>query len=139
METIMNQGGYNDPYRHSMWASGPNDEPKPWYAAVGVGVAATAAIATAMYLLGGREAPKMPGLGDLGAFGKREIGLGALWADQIQDEVLCEQVRKLSDDKVKKLLAEWKEDLNSENSVARSSASRWVPALTAELEKRGLS
>ena len=54
------------------------DNTKKMLMAAGVGVGATAAVATAMYFLGGREAPHVPSLGELGAFGKREIGFGAL-------------------------------------------------------------
>jgi len=55
-----------------------DDSTKSTLVAVGVGVGATAAIATAMYFLGGREAPKMPTLTGLGDLAKREIGVGAL-------------------------------------------------------------
>ena len=55
-----------------------DDSTKKTLMAVGVGVGATGVIATAMYFLGGREAPKTPSLGELGAFGKREMGFGAI-------------------------------------------------------------
>jgi len=45
--------------------------------AAGVGVGATAAIATAMYFLGGREMPHVPSLGEVTDLAKSEIGFGA--------------------------------------------------------------
>jgi hypothetical protein len=57
------------------------DSTKKTLMAVGVGVGATGVIATAMYFLGGREAPKMPSLGDVTGFTKREIGFGVLSAE----------------------------------------------------------
>lgn len=42
-----------------------DDSTKSTLVAVGVGVGATAAIATAMYFLGGRENPKLPSFGDV--------------------------------------------------------------------------
>jgi len=76
----MKQGDFHDPYRANNWSSGPGaDAPvNSTLIAVGVGVGAVAIIGTAMYFLGGREAPRVPSLDELGAFGKREIGLGAL-------------------------------------------------------------
>jgi len=53
------------------------EDTKKTVTAVAVGVGATAAIATAMYFLGGREAPKMPSLGEVTVLAKREIGFGA--------------------------------------------------------------
>jgi hypothetical protein len=64
------------------------DETKKTLMAVGVGVGATGVIATAMYFLGGRESPKMPSLGDVTWFTKREIGLGALHAYDVDDRVV---------------------------------------------------
>jgi|SRR5271166_171789 len=55
-----------------------DDNTKKNLLAVGVGVGATAAIATAMYFLGGREAPKVPSFGDVTGFAKREIGFGCV-------------------------------------------------------------
>ena len=49
--------------------------------AVGVGVAATGAIATAMYFLGGREAPKLPSFGELTGAAEKEIGFGSFESD----------------------------------------------------------
>jgi hypothetical protein len=43
---------------------------------VGVGVGATAVIATAMYFLGGREMPKIPSFGEAGRLVKREALFG---------------------------------------------------------------
>jgi hypothetical protein len=64
------------------------DSTKKTLMAVGVGVGATGVIATAMYFLGGREAPKMPTMTGFGNLTKREIGFGALVETRI---------RKLSD------------------------------------------
>jgi hypothetical protein len=50
-----------------------DDNTKKMLMAVGVGVGATGAIAGAMYFLGGREAPHVPSLSELGKFGKREF------------------------------------------------------------------
>ena len=58
-----------------------DDNTKKALTAVGVGVGATAVIGAAMYFLGGREAPHVPSMSELGAFGKSEIGLGALTVD----------------------------------------------------------
>jgi len=75
----MNAGDYHDPWNHNVWARGPGtDDKPPAWKAVAVGVGATAAVATAMYFLGGREAPKVPTLEGLGDFAKREVGFGAL-------------------------------------------------------------
>jgi hypothetical protein len=52
------------------------DDTKKTLTAVGVGVGATAAIATAMYFLGGREAPKLPTFGDAEKLAKREVLFG---------------------------------------------------------------
>ena len=57
-----------------------DDNTKKMLMAAGVGVGATGAIATAMYFLGGREAPKMPSLTGIGDFAKREVGFGAVFA-----------------------------------------------------------
>jgi len=42
--------------------------------AVGVGVGALGVVATAMYFLGGREAPKVPSMHDLEKVVRRETG-----------------------------------------------------------------
>ena len=65
------------------------DDTKKVLTAVGVGVAATSVIATAMYFLGGREAPKLPSFGELTGAAKREIGFGAVatWSDDRTDEL----------------------------------------------------
>ena len=61
------------------------DDTKKTLTAVGVGVGATSIIATAMYFLGGREAPKLPSFGELTGAAKREIGFGALSFVPVED------------------------------------------------------
>ena len=86
----MNQGDYHDPYRASIWASGPGEDHKPGVGTVvAVGVAATAAIATAMYFLGGREAT------GIGNFAKSQIGIGAIqFNDGYADHALFKSERE---------------------------------------------
>jgi hypothetical protein len=75
----MNQGSYHDPFRASIWASGPSigEESKPSVgAAIAVGVGTTAIIATAMYFLGGRELPKLPTFGETEKLVEREVLFG---------------------------------------------------------------
>ena len=67
-------------------------EDKKALTAAGVGVGATALVATAMYFLGGREAPKVPSLDELSTFGKREFLFGALSSTSMED--LPETIRR---------------------------------------------
>jgi len=53
------------------------DSTKNTLIAVGVGVGAVSLIGTAMYFLGGREAPKLPSLKDVGRLARAETGFGA--------------------------------------------------------------
>jgi len=53
------------------------DSTKNTLIAVGVGVGTVSLLGTAMYFLGGREAPKVPSLGELEALGKREFLFGS--------------------------------------------------------------
>ena len=62
-----------------------DDNTKKMLMAAGVGVGATAAVAKAMYFLGGREAPHVPSLGEVTGLAKREIGFGAVSIDRVQE------------------------------------------------------
>ena len=74
------------------------DSTKKMLMAAGVGVGATAAIATAMYFLGGREAPHVPSLGEVTGLAKRETWFGAT---------------SLLDLTPREALTRWREDLDS--------------------------
>jgi|SRR5271166_4202784 len=77
------------------------DSTKKALMAVGVGVGVTAVVATAMYFLGGREAPKVPSTSELTGLAKREllpfsysedVGLGAVRYEHMED--LPKEIRK---------------------------------------------
>jgi hypothetical protein len=64
------------------------DDQKKILTGVTVGVGATAAIATAMYFLGGREAPTLPSLDSWKSAASRELGLeGAIFTRDGDDNL----------------------------------------------------
>ena len=67
-----------------------DDNTKKMLMAAGVGVGATAVVATAMYFLGGREVPKVPSLAEMTGFAKRELWFGAMSQDEYTAAVMAQ-------------------------------------------------
>jgi len=82
-----------------------DDNTKKALMAVGVGVGAVGAVATAMYYLGGREAPKVPSLDELSAFGKREFLFGAVATKEERLQRFRNRVEELKSE-----LRAWREE-----------------------------
>jgi len=81
------------------------DDTKKILTGVAVGVGATAAVATAMYFLGGREAPKMPSLGDVTGLAKREFLFGAVSTKEERLQRFRNRVEELQSE-----LRSWREE-----------------------------